>query len=149
MSENIYLSQMEPVIREVIGGGSTVTLIASGKSMEPFIRDQKDKIVLKKPEGKLKKGDVPFYKRQNGQFVLHRIIGFDADGYILRGDNQWVKERGIKDSDIIAVLDSVEKNGKTHKLNGFYCRAYRFFMPAIRWSRRIVNSIKIRTGESR
>ncbi|MBQ7596385.1 MAG: S24/S26 family peptidase [Clostridia bacterium] len=144
MSENIHLSQMEPVIKEVISGGGDITLIASGTSMEPFIRDKKDKITLRKPEGRLKKGDVPFYKRKNGQFVLHRIIGEDENGYILRGDNQWVKEYGVKDGDIIAVLVSVEKNGKIRSLDGIYCRSYRFFMPAIRWIRRIINSIKIR-----
>ena len=135
---------MEPVIREVVSSGGDVAIIASGTSMEPFIRDKKDKITLRKPQGSLKKGDVPFYKRKNGQFVLHRIIGRDENGYILRGDNQWVKEYGVKDEDVIAVLVSVEKNGKVHSIDGVYCRSYRFFMPAIRWIRRIANSIKIR-----
>ena len=144
MSESIHLSQMESVIKEVISGGGDVSIIASGTSMEPFIRDKKDKITLRKHQGKLKKGDVPFYKRKNGQFVLHRIIGVDENGYILRGDNQWVKEYDVKDEDVIAVLVSVEKNGKTHSIDGFYCRSYFFFMPVIRWIRRIINSIKIR-----
>ncbi len=135
---------MEPVIREVVSSGGDVAIIASGTSMEPFIRDKKDKITLRKPQGSLKKGDVPFYKRKNGQFVLHRIIGRDENGYILRGDNQWVKEYGVKDGDVLAVLVSVEKNGKVHSIDGVYCRSYRFFMPAIRWIRRIANSIKIR-----
>lgn len=144
MSESIHLSQMEAVIEEVLSSGGDVTIFASGTSMEPFIRDKKDKVTLRKPEGRFKKGDVPFYKRKNGQFVLHRIIGKDENGYILRGDNQWVKEYSVKDEDIIAVLISVEKNGKTHKVDGLYCRSYRLFMPAIRWIRRIANSIKIR-----
>lgn len=135
---------MESVIKEVIDADGEVTLIASGVSMEPFIRDRKDVITLKKPDGKFKTGDVPFYKRKNGQFILHRIIGKDKNGYILRGDNQWVKEYSVKDEDIIAVLVCVEKNGRKHYVDGFYCRAYRFFMPAIRWIRRIANSIKIR-----
>ena len=135
---------MEAVITEVISSGGDVTIIASGTSMEPFIRDKKDKVTLRKPAGKLKKGDVPFYKRKNGQFILHRIIGKDQNGYILRGDNQWVKEYSVTDEDIIAVLSCVEKNGRKHFVDGFYCRAYRFFMPAIRWIRRIANSIKIR-----
>ncbi len=135
---------MEPVIREVVSSGGDVAIIASGTSMEPFIRDKKDKITLRKPQGSLKKGDVPFYKRKNGQFVLHRIIGRDENGYILRGDNQWVKEYGVTDGDVLAALVSVEKNGKVHSIDGVYCRSYRFFMPAIRWIRRIANSIKIR-----
>ena len=144
MSEIISLSHMEAIITEVLENGSKVTITASGHSMEPLIHDGKDNVVLKKPERKFRKGDIVFYKRNSGQLVLHRIIGKDEKGFILRGDNQWQKEYGIKENQIIAVLDSVEKNGKAHKSDGLYCGIYKFFLPNIKWERRIKKSISIR-----
>jgi hypothetical protein len=47
---------------------------------------------LVKPEIPPKKYDVIFYRRENGQYVLHRIIKIKKDGYVCRGDNQTAKE---------------------------------------------------------
>ena len=135
---------MESVIREVLEHDSQVTLTASGKSMEPMIHDGRDNVILRRPDKKLSKGDVVFYKRSSGRLVLHRIVGKDENGYILCGDNQWSKEYGIKEEQIIAVLDSVEKNGRIFKADGIFFGIYRLFLPQIKWERRIKNSISIR-----
>lgn len=46
-----------------------------GDSMLPILRQGKDLMVIsRKPEDRLKKYDVPLYKRDNGQYVLHRIL---------------------------------------------------------------------------
>ncbi len=144
MSKKISLNDMEAVMTEVLENGSKVTVFASGHSMEPLIHDGKDCVVLKKTEKKPRKGDVIFYKRNNGRLVLHRIIGEDENGFILRGDNQWWKEYGINENQVVAVLDSIEKNGRNYKADGFYCGTYKFFLPCIKWTRRIKNSIRIR-----
>ncbi len=144
MNKKINLSQMESVILEVLENNSTVTLTASGQSMEPLIHDGTDNVVLKRIEQKPKKGDIVFFKRNNGRLVLHRIVGEDENGYILMGDNQWVKEYGIKESQIIAVLDSIEKNGRVYKADGLYCNIYKFILPPVKWERRIKNSISLR-----
>lgn len=48
--------------------------------MYPMLRNGEDVVVLKKPEGRLKYLDVALYRRSNGDFVLHRVVGFDKDG---------------------------------------------------------------------
>lgn len=150
MSKKISLSDMESVITEVLENDSKVTLTASGSSMEPLIRDGKDNIVLKKPSGKIRVGDIVFYKRSNGKLVLHRIIGKDEDGFILRGDNQWSKEHGISESQVIAVLDSIEKNGRKYKSDGLYCKIYKAILPSVKMKRRLKNSISLRLrGENK
>lgn len=150
MSKEINLSDMESIITEVINGGSTVTITASGSSMEPLIRNGADNVVLRKADRKLQKGDIVFYKRSSGKLVLHRIIGEDENGYILRGDNQWSKEYGIGENQIIAVLDSVEKDGKRYKSDGIYLSIYKAVLPCVKWERRIKNSISIRLrGENK
>ena len=144
MSKKVNLSEMEAVINEVLENNSQVVITASGKSMEPFIRDGIDNVALKRPTRRPEKGDVIFYKRDSGKLVLHRIVGEDENGYILCGDNQWAKEYGIRENQIIAVLDSVEKNGKIYKSDGAYFKIYNMLLPQIKWSRRIKNSVSIR-----
>ena len=45
-----------------------------GDSMMPLIKQGRDLLVIEKTAGKLKKYDIPLYKRDNGQYVLHRIL---------------------------------------------------------------------------
>ena len=62
----------------------------NGTSMLPFL-DSSKKVKLKKAES-LKKGEMYFYKRENGQYVLHRLIKIKNDNLIFRGDNQFINE---------------------------------------------------------
>jgi hypothetical protein len=77
--------------------------------------------------------DIPLYKRNNGKFVLHRIIGFEKDSYVMCGDNQLFAEKGIKDDNIIAVVETIIRNGKKIDLKKskgykiylfFWCRLF-------------------------
>ena len=45
-----------------------------GDSMLPMIRQGRDLLVIEKPAGRLKRYDIPLYKRDNGRYVLHRIL---------------------------------------------------------------------------
>lgn len=83
-----------------------------GVSMMPLLRQHRDLIVLKKPEGRLKKYDVPLYKRDSGQYVLHRILKVRGRDYVLCGDHQYRREYGITDDHIIGVLNAVVRDGK-------------------------------------
>ena len=96
-----------------------------GDSMLPLIRQGKDLVLIsEKPEGRLKKYDVPLYKRDNGQYVLHRILKVRENDYVLCGDNRWQKETGISDRQIIGVLTAVIRNGKKLPTTDFRYRLY-------------------------
>lgn len=71
-------------------------------SMRPMIRQQRDSVVFVLPKGRLKKYDVALYRR-DGQTIMHRVIRVRRDGYIIRGDNTYVKEH-VADSQIIGVM---------------------------------------------
>ncbi|MBE6687755.1 MAG: hypothetical protein E7588_00590 [Ruminococcaceae bacterium] len=103
---------------------SEVAFTPGGNSMLPLLRNQKDKIVLRKPEGKLRKYDVPLYKRSNGAFVLHRVVGIKSDGYVMCGDNQTIKEYSVKDDCIIAVMSSFYRDGKHIYCDSFLYKLY-------------------------
>lgn len=84
-----------------------------GHSMMPLLRQHKDLMIIEKPVGRLKKYDAPLYKRENGQYVLHRILKVREHDYVICGDHCWVKEYGITDRQIIGVLTAVVRDGKT------------------------------------
>lgn len=84
-----------------------------GTSMMPLLRQKKDLMILeKKSEKRCKKYEVVLYKRDNGQYVLHRILKVRKDDYVIAGDNCYVKEYGITDKHVLAVLTGVIRDGK-------------------------------------
>lgn len=96
-----------------------------GDSMMPYIRQGRDLLVIEKPQGRLKKYDVPLYKRDSGQYVLHRILKVRNDDYVICGDNRWQKEYGISDRHIIGVLTGIIRNGKNMPVTN---KKYRLFV---------------------
>ena len=66
-----------------------------GTSMLPMIRGTQDIVVVFPVDDTyaLNKYDVVFYKRDNGAYVLHRIIAKKSDHYLCCGDNQvWLEK---------------------------------------------------------
>lgn len=107
MSE-ISISEIAPVIIEVIESGAEFRLIPKGRSMYPNIIEGEDSVVLAKPES-LKVRDAVFYRRQNGQYVLHRIVKIHDGLYDMCGDSQIDIERNLPQSCIIAKMTGIYK----------------------------------------
>ena len=93
-----------------------------GDSMMPLIRQNRDLLVVEAKPAPYRKYDAVLYKRPNGQYVLHRIIGVRQDGYVLCGDNRWRREYGVQDSWILGVLTAVVRDGKEFSVSR---RSYR------------------------
>ena len=97
-----------------------------GDSMMPLIKEGRDVLIIERPTGRLKKGDVPLYKRDSGQYVLHRIHKVTPDGYVICGDNRARRERGITDRHIIGVLVGIIREGREISFDTLSYRLYRF-----------------------
>ena len=121
--KRISLEELYPAIKESLDTGGRVELPITGTSMLPLLVQGRDTVLIKKADT-VKKGDIIFYRRDDGHFVLHRIVGKDANGYILCGDNQWKKEYGICNRHIIAVVKSINRNGKEINADNFGYRLY-------------------------
>ena len=63
-----------------------------GVSMEPLLHHRRSTVVIETPHGPLKRGDVALYRNARNDYVLHRVIGTAAEGYVIRGDNCYWKE---------------------------------------------------------
>lgn len=136
MSKRVSMDEMAPLIREILAESGEVSFVSAGVSMLPTIRDRKDTVTLVRPQGKLKKGDVPFYQRDNGQYILHRVIYVNGDTYVMRGDNQWENEYNVRHDQIIGVLYSFDRDGKTYKVTDAGYKLYVKFLPLIRFCRK-------------
>lgn len=116
----------------------TLTYTCKGISMLPMLRQRRDILVIKKkgPE-RLKKYDVALYIRPPHDYVLHRVVEVRDDDYIILGDNCLNKEYGIRDEDIIGVLTSFVRDGKTIQMDSkkqvLYAKVWYFLYPARRF----------------
>lgn len=143
------IDELMPLIREQLSYGQSVRFSPKGKSMLPMLRENRDSVVLSSITEKLKKYDLPLYQRENGQYVLHRIIEINKSDntYTCIGDNQFVKEHGLRKEQMIAIVTAFERNGEEYRMTEFsyqlYCRCWHysrklrhFWRRGIRWIRR-------------
>ena len=82
-----------------------------GTSMMPLLRERIDTVKLVAPNN-LKKHDVVLYMRNDKTLVLHRIIRVNNDLFTMCGDNQFMLEKSIKRSQIIAVMEGFYRGEK-------------------------------------
>ena len=107
------IAELVPLIVEVTEGGGEFELYPRGTSMLPLITQDRDCVILVKPQKSISLGDIVLYRRESGQIVLHRVVGVDGDSFTMCGDNQLKLERGIGRDQIIALVSSLKINGKT------------------------------------
>ena len=95
-----------------------------GCSMRPMLRNRRDRvIVLPIGDERLKKYDLPLYRRPDGKYILHRIIGVRDGEYVIRGDNTYAKEY-VPDAWVLGYVSEFYR-GKRHVLSS--ARSYRFY----------------------
>ena len=123
---------MIPVIEAALHNGKPVEMTVTGNSMKPLLKDRVSSVKLTKPDN-LKKGDVVLFLRNDGHYVLHRIINIHEDLYDIVGDNQLVPDKNIPKEKIIARVASYSRNGKDWKKQD---RLYRIILPLIKTARR-------------
>lgn len=111
--KQVSMAELLPFIEEAFSKGMTFKIPITGTSMNPFLVAGRDYVLIKKPEFPLEIGDVPLYRRDNGAFVLHRVVDKTEKGYVMCGDNQFILEQGIEDRHIIGVMCTVCRDGKT------------------------------------
>lgn len=119
------LSEYDETIRLVLDSGGEFTIYPKGTSMLPLIVQQRDSVTLAKPSGELRRGDIAFYLRDNGQYVLHRVIKSENGRYTMCGDNQITPETGIENRHIIGVVRRITRNGRTLTDRTFSYRLYK------------------------
>ena len=100
--------------------------------MLPMLRQERDTIELSPIVGRLKKYDLALYRRDNGTFVLHRVVGV-GETYTFVGDNQFCLEGGLRHDSMIAIVTAFYRGEKLHSTSelGYklYCRIWHYSRP--------------------
>lgn len=111
------------LMEELLPVGGSVEFTATGNSMRPMLFDKGSKVRLRAPN-LLRRGDVILYRRENGEFVLHRIVKAGEELTVC-GDAQWHPESGIRRGQVLAVMTDFTYHGRWVSCeNGVY-RLYR------------------------
>lgn len=135
VEEIVPMEELMPLIQEALSAGRSVQIFPKGFSMLPMLRQGIDSVVLSSVPEKLKKYDLPLYQRDNGKYVLHRII--DAgDTYTCMGDNQFVPETNLRHNQMIAVVTAFYRGEKKHSTSETGYRLYCMFWHCSRPLRR-------------
>lgn len=113
-------------ISESIQNGREVNLTVTGDSMYPLLKSRVDTVVLNQPK-KLKKRDIAFYRRDNGSYILHRILKIKGENLVIAGDNELKKEYPVRKEQVIGVVKSFTRKGKSYSVTETWYKIYSFF----------------------
>ena len=102
-----WVGAVLPLLKE----GKSVKIKPSGGSMVPFITGDRDMVEIKAIDATLKRGDIVLYRRDNGQYILHRIYRVKGEEYYLLGDSQNAVEGPIRREQIVAMSEIYYKDG--------------------------------------
>jgi len=100
------------MLKELTEEGREVSMLIAGSSMSPFLIHERDMIYFKKSDRELKKGDMVFFQRRSGQFIMHRIWKVRPEGYYIVGDAQTQIEGPVERDQIFARITKVRRKGK-------------------------------------
>ena len=106
------MEQLWEIMGPQLAQGGSVQLTVSGCSMYPMLRHREDTVNLRETTD-LKQGDLILFRREDGSFVLHRIIRAEEDGWICCGDNQHVPEP-VGRQQVLAKMTEFIRKGKAY-----------------------------------
>ena len=128
-----------PLFLEQFQAGRSVRFSPRGVSMLPMLRQEIDSVVLSAVPEKLQKYDLPLYQRDDGKYILHRIVEA-GETYTCIGDNQFVAETGIRHDQMIARVTGFYRGETYHSVEepGYrlYCRFWHYSRPVRHFWRR-------------
>lgn len=105
----VPMEALYPILETQLQRGEA-QLPVTGVSMTPTIRGGRDFVRLKQMERPAKRGDILLYRRENGQFILHRVV---KGGEVLKccGDRQLETET-VRPEQVLAVVSAICRKGR-------------------------------------
>ena len=133
-----------PAVKAAIDEGHSVTLRVRGRSMRPFLEDNRDKAVLSpiRPD-EVKRGDVVLAEVKPSFYVLHRVARRDGDNLTLRGDGNPYLRETCRTTNVIAIATGFlrGKRDKFTSTTSFRWKFYSFVWPSWGHLRRLLLAI--------
>ena len=102
-------------VTEMLDAGHRVTIPVKGSSMLPFIRGEKDQVVLEKAGEDLSEGDIVLFyvgETGKGRYILHRIQSLDGDRVDIMGDGVLSSHEKVTRDRVLAKVVTILRNGE-------------------------------------
>lgn len=126
------------VLRELAESGKTVSMRIAGNSMSPFLVHDRDYIFFTRPEREIRRGDMVFYQRFTGQYVMHRVCRIKDNRYYLVGDAQTEVEGPLYREQIFALITAVKRKGKIVRPGDFWWEFFEHIWVRLIPARRLI-----------
>jgi hypothetical protein len=134
-------------VERMLSSGENVELRVNGVSMQPYLRDGKDVVVLSPLSSTgLTKGQIVLF-RYHDRYLLHRIVKCKEKDLVMQGDGSYNCKEEALPSDVIGIVHTIIRpNGKTVSTSSFwaqlYWRCWYFLRPVRRYLLAIYKRIK-------
>ena len=126
------MKELAPVIEQTVSEGRRVKFTITGNSMFPLFADRRDRVTVEKADN-IRKYDIVLHLREDGHYILHRVIGVKNGVLTIAGDNETVKEKGVLPSQVIAKVTSFVRKDKECSVDNLlyklYCRVWLLVFP--------------------
>lgn len=144
----VPMEELIKVVRLQLETAGRANLTVTGCSMLPMLRQYRDSVILAPVRDNLKPGDIALFRRESGQYVLHRVISVATNGYRFCGDNQAETEM-VTQQQLTAVVVGYIKNGKEYSGNSIGERIYRWCQVHLFGLRKYYIALRRRLGRLR
>ena len=136
-TENVWLNnaQFFEEVDRMLQDGHSVTMRAKGNSMFPFIRSERDSVVLQRKQ-KIAVGSIVLARLQNGTYVLHRVYRLEKEAVVLMGDGNLYATERCHRNEVVGVVTQIIRDGRqvdcTSRNELFKARVWRKLLPVRR-----------------
>ena len=145
----VPIEELIPVIQMQLAQGGKAPLQVTGDSMYPMLHHGKDSVLLEPVGNALRKGDLIFYRRDNGAYILHRIVKVcNAQTLTCCGDNQFEPER-VETRQVMAIVTGFTRNGKQYTSADTVYRLYVWLWTGTFFCRKSLLALRRRLGRLR
>lgn len=138
VNKTISTQKLIPFMQELLSEGKNVVFTVKGGSMVPFLGDIRDSAVVSPIKSPLEKGDIVFYRRRNGDYVMHRIYRIKGGKYYMVGDAQTEIEGPLDREQIFGVINEVVRKGKKIKNGDPFWNFFKYVWLFLRPFRRMI-----------
>lgn len=111
-TQTVNAEELQKLMDGEFSAGRGIFLTVTGYSMRPVLKHLRDQVYLVPPEQRKPcRGEIVFFRRDNGTCILHRILKEDGETFIINGDAQTWTER-IRRDQVFAVAEGIVRRGK-------------------------------------
>ena len=105
-------SRPEPLILDLLAGGRSVEIPATGGSMSPCIRSADTVTLAPLGARRVRLGDVVAFARPEGRLVIHRVVALAGERLRTRGDAASRADAWIDRRQVVGRVGGVRRRGR-------------------------------------